>query len=525
MKVMTKIYDAIIIGGGHNGLVCAAYLAKAGKKVCVLEAANCVGGAAVTSQLTSKHKVSSGAHYLNQLHPDVIRELKLESHGLSFAAKNLKTISLALDGNHLTHSRSTVEGKGLSEDDKAEYAAFMKKMASYASTLNHLIKLPPIDIMAPDWADKIGMIKLGWNIRFGLGKEAMRDMLRIIGINIFDVLDENFSSEAIKGALAFDAVLGTHMGPRSPGSVLTYLYRIAVGAKGEEGAIHMPKGGMGSVTAAMAAAAEANGATVRTGARVSDVIVEDCAVKGVRLENGEEIFADIVVSNADPKTTVIDIVGSRHFEADFVHSIHHTRTHGNAAKLHLALSDLPEFTGLDADALKGRLLIAPNQKAIERAFNHTKYGEVSAEPMMEIVFPSASDPALTSGGHVLSATVQYAPYSLKGGWDDDARSSFMDSCINRIEEYAPGIRALIEHKELLSPADLEARFGMKGGHWHHGELSIDQMFMLRPAPGAARYALPLDGLYLCGAGAHPGGGVMGAAGKNAAHAILKGKRA
>ncbi len=521
---MTKIFDTVIIGGGHNGLVCATYLAKAGLRVCVLEAADQVGGAAITSALTPKHKVSAGAHYLNQLHPDVMKDMALESHGLSLAATDLKTTTLAPDGNHMTLTRTTAEGAGLSADDKATYTAFMKRMGSFAGALNHLIGLPPINIMEPDWQSKIGMLKLGWNIRLGLGKDAMSEMLRIVGINIFDVLDENFDNDLLKGALAFDAVLGTHMGPRSPGSVLTYLYRIAMGEKGREGAIMLPKGGMGSVTEAMAKAALAAGAEIRTGARVAQVMVDDCRVTGVRLESGEEISARSVASNADPKTTVFGLVGARHFESDFANGIHHTRAHGNAAKLHLALTDLPTFKGLKSSALGGRLLIAPDQKAVERAFNHAKYGEVSSEPMMEIILPTISDPDLAPGGHVLSATVQYAPYKLKGGWTDDARKNFMEACIDRINQFAPDIRALIDHAELLSPADIEARFGMSGGHWHHGEMAIDQMLMLRPTPEAARYALPLDGLYLCGAGAHPGGGVMGAAGKNAAQMILKGAR-
>ena len=522
---MTKIYDTVIIGGGHNGLVCAAYLAKAGQSVCVLEAADQVGGAAITSALTPKHKVSSGAHYLNQLHPDVMKDLALEHQGLSLAAKDIKTTALAADGNHMTLTRSSAEGGGLTAEDKASYQAFMKRMGSFSGALKHLIGLPPIDIMQPDWQSKMGMLKLGWNIRFGLGKGAMSEMLRIAGINIFDVLDENFDNPLLKGALAFDAVLGTHMGPRSPGSVLTYLYRIVMGEKGQEGAIMLPKGGMGAVTQAMKNAAHAAGAEIRTGARVAEVIVENHRVTGVRLESGEVVGARAIASNADPKTTIFGLVGARHFESDFVNAVNHTRNHGNAAKLHLALSGLPNFKGVDSAALGGRLLIAPDQKAVERAFDHAKYGEVSSEPMMEIIIPTLSDPDMAPGGHVLSATVQYAPYNLKGGWTEDARKAFMESCIDRISQFAPGIRALIDHAELLSPADIEARFGLSGGHWHHCEMAIDQMLMLRPTPDAAHYALPLDGLYLCGAGAHPGGGVMGAAGKNAAQIILKGASA
>ncbi|MBT6037419.1 MAG: NAD(P)/FAD-dependent oxidoreductase, partial [Kordiimonadaceae bacterium] len=273
----------------------------------------------------------------------------------------------------------------------------------------------------------------------------------------------------------------------------------------------------------MSNAAIANGAEVRTGARVKSIDVDNCAVTGVTLEDGEVLSAEIVASNANMKTTVYDMVGTRHFEADFVKRIGDIRMRGAAAKLHIALRDLPDFKGLAKDDLKNRLVIAPSQDQVERAFNHVKYGEVSTSPMMEISIPSVVDSSLTEKGHVLSATVQYAPYELKGGWTDQAKADFLETCINRIAEFAPDIREHIEHAELITPKDLEDRFGLVGGNWHHGELTLDQMLMLRPVPEASRYALPLDGMYICGAGAHPGGGVMGAAGRNAAQAILKGE--
>lgn len=521
-SAMSKQFDTIIIGGGHNGLVCAAYLARAGQKVCVLEAAGKVGGAAVTDTLMEGFRISSGAQFLNQLHPTIIKDLNLEAHGLSLAAKDISTIALHANGDHMTLSRSAVSGGGISDDDKAAYAAFMARMSDYAGTLAHLIDLPPIDIFNPDWDDKKGAIKLGLKMRFGLGKEKMQEFLRIIGINMFDVLAEDFESDLLKGALSLDAVLGTHTGPRTPGSVLTYLYRIAIGDKANCGAVSIAKGGMGAVSDALSKAAIAAGAEVRTSARVGAVTVENCRVTGVTLASGETLTADRVVSNADPKTTVFKLVGARNFEADFVKGIENLRVKGTAAKLHLALKDLPDFTGLDADQLKNRMVIAPSADAVERAFNHAKYGEVSAEPMMEFSIPSLVDDSLTSGGHVLNATVQYAPYHLKGGWNEAAKNDFMAASISRLERYAPDIRKHILVAEMLTPVDIEARFGMAGGHWSHGEMALDQMLMMRPTPGATRYALPLDGMYLCGAGAHPGGGVMGAAGRNAAKVILKG---
>jgi len=515
----SKAYDVIIVGGGHNGLVCAGYLAKAGKKVVVLEAQNQVGGAAVTSELSSGKKVSSCAHYLNQLNPKVANDLNLSAHGLKLSASNIATIALNGDGNHMFLSRNSVKGGGINDGDADNYRTFMALMHEYAETLGLLIDIPPMDIFNLDWDDKIAAMKLGWKMRFGLGAEKMSELLRMIGMNIRDVLDDEFDNELLKGALSFDAVLGTHTGPYSAGNFLTFLYRIA---SGNNGAVDIPEGGMGAVTKAMANAAIANGAEVRTSARVKSIDVDKCAVIGVTLEDGEVLSAKIVASNANMKTTVFDMVGPRHFEADFVKRVGDIRMRGAAAKLNIALKGLPEFTGLSNDDLKNRLVIAPSQNQVEHAFNHVKYGEVSTSPMMEISIPSLVDDSLAENGHVLSATVQYAPYDLKGGWTEQAKNEFLETCIDRLSEYAPNIREYIETAELITPKDLEDRFGLVGGNWHHGELTLDQMLMLRPVPEASRYALPLDGMYICGAGAHPGGGVMGAAGRNAAQAIIKG---
>ena len=512
-------YDVIIVGGGHNGLVCAAYLAKEGKSVVVLEANAQVGGAAVTSELSYGKKISTCAHFLNQLNGTIAKDLKLSSHGLKMAATDVSTIALDANGDHLYLTKNSAIGGGINEEDAAAYKEFMKLIREYASTLGFLIDLPPIDIFNPDWDDKVTALKLGWKLRFGLGAEKMSEFLRMIGMNMNDVLNDEFDNDLLKGALAFDAVLGTHTGPHSPGNFFNFLYRYA---SGKSGALDIPEGGMGSVTQAIAKAATANGAEIRVDARVKSINVENCAVSGVTLENGDILMADIVASNANPKTTVLDMVGARHFEADFVKHIVDVRIRGNAAKLHIALKGLPSFTGIKTDDLKNRLVIAPSHDDVERAFNHVKYHEFSKTPMMEISIPSIVDDSLTESGHVLSATVQYAPNSLKGGWTDKAKAEFLEICIDRIAEYAPDLREHIEHAEILTPKDLEDRFGLMGGNWHHGELTLDQMMMLRPVPEASRYALPLDGMYICGAGAHPGGGVMGAAGRNAAQAIIKG---
>ncbi len=348
----------------------------------------------------------------------------------------------------------------------------------------------------------------------------MRELLRIGGMNVYDLLEEHFRSAALKGALGFDAVLGTNFGPRSPGTVLTLLYRMAAEAAGDT-ALAQPSGGLGALCDALAKAATAAGATIRTSTPVAQILVESDRAAGVVLESGERIAARTVLSSADPKNTFLKLLGARHLDTGFVRRVSHSRARGLAAKLHLALDRAPQFSGLQGAALGGRLLIAPSLDYLERAYNHAKYGEYSAAPAMEITVPTVNDPALAPAGkHVMSAIVQYAPYALKGGWPQE-RERFTNLCIDTVERYAPGLRGSIIAAELLTPVDIEREFRISGGHWHHGELAFDQFFMVRPVPGAAQHRTPLPGLYLCGAGCHPGGGVMGIPGRNAARQVLK----
>ena len=518
---MTDRYDVLIIGAGHNGLVCAAYLAKAGRKVLVLERSDQPGGAAITREFAPGFKVSACAHILHMLQPKVVRDLNLKAHGLDLSGPSIDTISLAEDGNHLTIRPQSIEGAQINEADKAAYVAFIKRMECFAKTLApQLLKTPP-RLASAGFGNAMKLAGMGWDIRFGLGKKRMRDFLRIIGMNIHDLLDEVFESEALKGALALDAVLGTAMEPRMPGTVLTYLYRLAGGLKSTP---TLPMGGMGSVTAALADAATSFGAEIRTAAPVERVLLEGGRAVGIVLAGGKELRAPSVISNADPKTTFLKLVGARNLEAGLAHRIGNLRASGRAAKLHMVLNSLPDFTGLRQDALGNRLVIAPSRKYLERAFNHSKYGEFSDAPAIEITLPSIADPSLAPAGkHVLSAIVQYAPYDLKGGWDAQ-RDAFVERLVDVISAYAPDFRDKMTAVECLTPVDIEREFGMTGGHWHHGELALDQMFMMRPTYGTAQYRTPIDGLYLCGAGAHPGGGVMGAAGHNAAHAIIAGDK-
>lgn len=508
---MTERWDAIVVGAGHNGLVCAALLAKAGLRVLVLEAAQQVGGAAVTRSFADGYLVSPGAHLLYQLQPEIRRELGLK---LQFAGDDLETIVLAGDGRKLRLRGPDATGVGAA--DAARYHRFHKRMARFADVLRRRLVNPPPRLGTRDWKDLAALAHAAFDIR-RLGRDGMRDFLRIVGMNMHDEVSERFDSPLLRGAVSFDAVLGTHLGPRSPGTIMTYLYRLA----GNHGRLAVPKGGMGSVTAMLAQAARAAGATIRTAMPVRRIIVDNGRVTGVETADGEQHLSYTVVSNADPRRTIMRLVGARHFETAFARRVQHFRSRGNAAKLHLALDGLPAFAGFEPRDFGQRVVIAGDEHEVERAFNPAKYGEFSARPVIEMTFPSCNDETLAPAGrHVMSAVVQYVPYAVRGGWTAAAREACLDTVLATIERHAPDIRERIVASELLTPADIEKEFHITGGHWHHGELTLDQFLFTRPVCGAAQYAMPLDGLFLCGAGTHPGGGVSGAAGRNAARSIL-----
>jgi len=511
-------YDCVVIGGGHNGLICATLLARSARSVLLLEANSRLGGAAVTREFAPGFRVSAGAHLLHLMPADLSRELKLGAHGLKFAATRLPTTALRDDGPPL--ALGDAAGTGLGSADAAAYAVYTARMRRFAAALCPLLASVPPRLGTSDWSDRLALLRLAWRIR-KLGRRDMRELLRIGGMNVHDLLEENFESHALQGALALDAVLGANFGPRSPGTVLTLLYRLAAEAAAGPDGLSLPSGGLGAVCDALAAAATAAGATIRTGAPVAQITVEGDRAVGVVLESGERIAAGAVISSADPQTTFLKLLGARHLDTGFVRRVTHFRSRGLAAKLHLALDGAPQFTGLARERLGGRLLMAPSLQHIEHAFNHAKYGEFSAAPIMEITVATVHDPALAPPGkHVVSAIVQYAPYALAAGWDLQ-RERFADLCVAALERHAPGIGGLVVGRELLTPVDMEREFRIRGGHWHHGELAFDQCMMVRPVPGAAQYRAPLDGLYLCGAGCHPGGGVMGIAGRNAARQVLK----
>jgi phytoene dehydrogenase-like protein len=513
---MTDSRSVVIVGGGHNGLVCATYLARSGLSVQILEAREEVGGCAATHSFADGYQVSGVAHILHSLSPKICKDLGLAGAGLQ-PGPAIDTIALDRQQQHLTLGRTEASGVGLSAEDSAAYTVFKQEFVAYARALEPLTMNKPPRLKDMDLRDKFTLAKLGWKLRFGLGASSMREFLRVGGINIYDVLNEVFDDPRLKGAIAADAVIGHHMGPRTPTTVLTYLHRLF-------GETHspqtLPPGGMGQVSKALAIAAVNAGVNIRTSTTVQQILISNGIASGVLLESGEQLDADMVISNADAKTTFLKLVGPLQLDAMFAHRIHTTRTRGNVAKLHLALRGLPRIEGLSAEQLGQRLLIAPDMRYVEHAFNHAKYGEYSQQPVLEITIPSIADPSLAPAGHhVMSISASFAPYALKAGWDNN-RELFADRVIALIGEYASGFAGQVVQRELLTPVDIEAQYHVEGGHWHHGELTIDQSFMMRPIHGAAQYDTPIEGLFLCGAAAHPGGGVSGIPGHNAAQRIL-----
>jgi phytoene dehydrogenase-like protein len=504
-------YDSIIIGAGHNGLICAAYLAKAGQKVLVLEAADTVGG------LAANHEFHPGfrapvAHSVNQFPRKIAGDLDLAKHGFGTSTEPLPLVGLGLDGNHVTVNGDSVTGAD--QGDADAYRTFNARMQRIADALKPFW-LKTIPRAAPGkLSEMLTFAQIGLKLRL-LGKNEMREFMRIASLPMRDLVDENFDNELLKAVLCWDGLIGSKMAPRSPNNaVLQLLYRMSGGQCGEPG----------DLITALKAAARTSGAEIHTGTPVDRILVEPgtdgLESRGVVLAGGEHIRASRVVSSADPQTTFIGLVGIENLEIQFTNRIRRLRCDGFVAKLHLALNSLPEFTGLGQP--DGRLLIAPKMDTIEFAFDHAKYGGCSEDPVIEITLPSLRDASLApKGQHVLSAHVMYIPYRLKGGWDEKARKALCENAIGAIARYAPGIRDQILHSELLTPADLEREHRVSGGHWHHTEFALDQLLMMRPTYEAAQYSTPLPGLYLCGAGCHPGGDLTGGPGHNAAQEILR----
>jgi phytoene dehydrogenase-like protein len=516
--VTSDRYDTIVIGAGHNGLVCAAYLAKHGQNVLVLEASDVAGGLGAAREFHPGFQASV-AHSISHFSTKISNDLKLPSHGFDKAPRLLPTIGLNKDGEHVSVQQDSVTGAG--DDDANSFRDYEKQMRRFADILKPfwLKTMPRIGMNSV--ADLMTFAHIGLNLRLS-GKKDMREFLRVVSLPTRDLMDENFDNEILKAVLSWDGIIGSKMAPRSPnGSVLSMLYRRSGDSYGSHA---IPAGGVGGLIKSLCLSAESFGAEIRTGAVVSRILVEGSidglTANGVQLIDGERINADRVISSADPQRTFVDLVGVENLDIGFTNRIRRLRCNGYVAKMHLALSALPKIDGLEiAD---GRMIIAPTMDSIEFAYDDAKYGECSTEPVVEFVIPSLHDPSLAPDGqHVLSAHVMYVPYELKGGWNNDARDALCEKVIDLIAGYVPGLREHIVHQELLTPADLEQSYRVTGGHWHHTEMAMDQLLMMRPTYEAAQYSTPIPGLYLCGAGCHPGGDLVGAAGHNAAREILR----
>ncbi|QEX23177.1 FAD-dependent oxidoreductase [Hypericibacter adhaerens] len=516
-------YDAIVIGAGHNGLVTAAYLGKAGLRTLVVEANERPGGAAVTREFAPGFKTSAVAHLLHALHPRVIRELGLEGHGLKPRQHAAGTTALLPGGGRIDISgdvAATAASIGkVSHADGEAWAPVMARLVRLSSALgDFLLKTPPSPAPGSnDFQTKLALGMFALKLRM-LGKKDMLELSRILTINVADLANDFFESDAIKGLLSLEATLGVYLGPRSPNTVFNLLYRLSSFGKNGLGGFYLPAGGMGSVVEALVKAATVAGVTLRTGAPVEHLLIEKEIATGVVLKSGEEIRAPIVASSADPQRTLLHLVPPGNLDIEFSKRIRHLRMNGCVAKIHLAMDGLPEAL----KASGGRVVVAPSIDHVEHAFDDAKYGRVAEKPALEIVIPTLADPGLAPAGkHVLSMLFQYAPYRLRNTPPDQARAQVFERGLALLEEMAPGTRGLVRAAETLTPHDLETQFGLSGGQWHQGEVTLDQVFFLRPAASFQRYRMPVPGLWLCGAGVHPGGNVSGAAGANAAREILK----
>src|SRR5687768_13247660 len=528
---MATRHDAIIIGGGHNGLVCAAYLARAGKRVLVVEQRERIGGAAVTEEVFPGFKFSVFSYVVSLLRPEIIRDLDLPRHGLHILPLESTLTPLPGDGKaggYLAqwndHDQNRRELARHSLRDAEAYEQFGRLMYQMARAVKPILGMVPPDPASLRPRDLAGLLRLGSHFR-GLGAGQFNALSKLLTMSSADYLDEWFETEALKATKAASGIVGTLLGPRSPGTAYVLLHHYMGEIDGVFRAWGFARGGNGSVSGAIAAAARAFGAEIRTGAPVARVLVDGGRATGVALASGEEIRAKTVVSGADPRRTFLDLVGPEHLPDDFVEGIRRFRFRGASGKVNLALAELPDFTCLPGRGphLRGAVSISPSVDYLERAYDEAKYGEFSRRPYMDIVIPSMIDPAMAPPGrHVMSIFVQYAPYHLNGGWTDAKREAFGDTVIDTLAEYAPNIKSAILHRQVITPADIERTVGLSEGNIFQGELNLQQMFFLRPAPAWAQYRTPIRGYYQCGSGTHPGGGVMGAPGRNAAMAILKG---
>jgi len=523
---MPQTYDAIVIGGGHNGLINAAYLARAGKRVLVLERRELVGGAAVTEEVFPGFKFSVYSYVVSLLRPEIIRDLDLPGHGLHVLPLE-STLTPLPDGDYLAqwsdHDQTRRELCRHSPRDAEAYDEYGRLMHHMARAVKPILGMVPPDPTSLSPRDLLGLLRLGRHFR-GLGAERFHALYKLMTMSAAGFLDEWFETDVLKATKAASGIIGTFLGPRSPGTAYILLHHYMGEIDGVFRAWGFAKGGTGSISEAIAGAARRFGAEIRASAPVARVIVNDGRAVGVVLESGEEVRARVVVSGLDPRRTFLQLVEPRELPGEFVDAIRRFTFRGSSGKVNLALGELPDFTCMPGTGphLRGAISISPSLEYVERAYDDAKYGEFSRRPYMDVVIPSMIDPGMAPPGkHVMSIFVQYAPFQLNGGWTDARREAFGDAVIDTLSEYAPNLKAAILHRQVITPADIERVTGLSEGNIFQGELALRQLFFLRPAPAWAKYRTPVRGLYQCGSGTHPGGGIMGGSGRLAALAILK----
>jgi phytoene dehydrogenase-like protein len=525
----TRTYDAIVIGGGHNGLVAACYLARAKKRVLVLERRHVVGGACVTEETFPGFKVSTAAYVNSLFRPEIVRDLRLRDYGFELIERNPSSFSPFDDGRYLMlgadeamNAREIAKFSARDAERYPQYVAMLERVASVVEPT--LLQTPP-NAARPGLGDVLALGRLGLAMK-GLDG-AMGEAVEILTGAARPILDRWFESEQLKATLATDAIIGAFAAPSMPGTAYVLFHHVMGETNGARGVWSYVRGGMGGLTQALAKAATDLGVEIRTEAEVRRIVVEDGAASGVVLATGEQLRAHNVASGVDCRLTFETFIEPGILPPDFVAELARIDYASASAKINVALSALPSFTALPGSEAgpqhRGTIHLCPDQDYIERGYDDAKYGRPSAEPIVECTIPSSVDPTVAPPGrHVMSMFCQYAPYALAGGaWDDAAKNAFADRCFDVVERYAPGFTASVIDRQVLSPVDIESTFGLTGGNIFQGAMTLNKLFMFRPAAGYAGYRTPVKHLYLCGSAAHPGGGVMGAPGYNAAREMLK----
>jgi len=523
---MAQHYDVIVIGGGHNGLVNAAYLAKAGKKVLALERRHVLGGAAVTEEIIPGFLFSECSYVVSLLRPEIIRELDLPRHGLEILPLD-GTFTPMLNGDYLwrmnDHARTQREIRRHSRLDAEAYDEFSKMMTPMCRFVKPMLSMIPPD---PTTLNPRDLKQLHFMLqRFrSLSSDERYTLIQLMTMSAADFLDQWFETDALKATMSASGIIGTFLGIRSPGTAYVLLHHYMGEIDGAFRSWGFSRGGTGAISNAIGAAAREAGVEIRTQAAVDKILVKNGRAAGVVLKSGEEISATVVSSSVDPHLTFEKFMQPSDLPSDFLEGVRRYKYRGSSGKVNIALDGLPEFKAMPGTGahLRGAISISPGVEYMERAYDDAKYGNFSRRPYIDMVIPSLTDPSVAPPGkHVLSCFVQYAPYKLAQGTWDDQREAFGDTVVNTIAEHAPNIKKLIIGRQVLTPLDLEREFGLTQGNIFQGELSLEQLFFLRPVPGWAYYRTPIDGLYMCGSATHPGGGIMGAPGRIASQVILK----